>query len=85
MIKCLLGDIMNRIREIREDKDLTQTEVAKKIGITQRNYSYIETGRTMLTEDILVKLADLYNTSTDYILYRTDKREAYPSSLIDKK
>ena len=76
---------MNRISEIREDKDLTQTEVAKKIGITQRNYSYIETGRTMLTEDILVKLADLYNTSTDYILYRTDKREAYPSSLIDKK
>ena len=76
---------MNRIREIREDKDLTQTEVVKKIGITQRNYSYIETGRTMLTEDILVKLADLYNTSTDYILYRTDKREAYPSSLIDKK
>lgn len=76
---------MNRIREIREDIGLTQTDVAKKIGITQRNYSYIETGRTMLTEDILIKLADLYQTSTDYILYRTDKREAYPISLINKK
>ncbi len=82
MVKCLLGDIMNRIREIREDKDLTQTEVAKKIGITQRNYSYIETGRTMLTEDILVKLAELYNTSTDYILYRTDERKPYKKSIV---
>ncbi len=73
---------MNRIREIREDKGLTQTQVAKKIGITQRNYSYYETGKTMLTEDILIKLADLYNTSIDYLLYRTDKRENYPKSAI---
>ena len=73
---------MNRIREIREDIGYTQTEIAKKIGITQRNYSYYETGRTMLTEDILVKLADLYNTSIDYLLYRTDKRDAYPKSLL---
>ncbi len=73
---------MNRMREIREDLGLNQTEVAKKIGITQRNYSYIETGRTMLTEDILVKLADLYNTSTDYILYRTDERKPYKKSIM---
>ena len=70
------------MREIREDLGLNQTEVAKKIGITQRNYSYIETGRTMLTEDILVKLADLYNTSTDYILYRTDERKPYKKSIM---
>ena len=76
---------MNRIREIREDIGYTQTEIAKKIGITQRNYSYYETGRTMLTEDILVKLADLYNTSIDYLLYRTDKRDAYPKSLLQNK
>ena len=73
---------MNRMREIREDLGLNQTEVAKKIGITQRNYSYIETGRTMLTEDIIVKLADLYNTSTDYILYRTDERKPYKKSIM---
>ena len=76
---------MNRMREIREDLGLNQTEVAKKLGITQRNYSYIETGRTALTEDILVKLEDLYNTSTDYILYRTDERKKYPLSFINTK
>ncbi len=73
---------MNRIREIREDKGLTQTEIAKKIGITQRNYSYFETGKTMLTEDILIKLADVYETSIDYLLYRTDKRSPYPKSIV---
>ena len=76
---------MNRIKEIREDKGLTQTQIAKKIGITQRNYSYYETGMTMLTEDILIKLADFYNTSIDYLLYRTDKRNAYPKSIIQEK
>ena len=39
----------------------------------------------MLTEDILTKLADLYNTSIDYLLYRTDKRDAYPKSLLQNK
>ena len=76
---------MNRIKEIREDKGLTQIEVAKKIGITQRNYSYYETGTTMLTEDILIKLANLYNTSIDYLLYQTDKREPYPKSIVKDK
>ena len=74
---------MNRIKEMREDIGLTQTELAKKIGLTQRNYSYIETGRTMLTEDVLNRLADFYHTSTDYILYRTDKREIYPKSIVN--
>ena len=73
---------MNRIKEIREDKGYTQTEIAKKLGITQRNYSYFETGQTMLTEEILNKIANFYNTSIDYLLYRTDVREAYPKSII---
>ena len=47
---------MNRIKELREDRDLLQKDVAKELGITQRNYSYIETGKTMLTEDILINL-----------------------------
>ena len=76
---------MNRIKEIREDKGFTQTEVAKKLGITQRNYSYFETGQTMLTEEILNKIANFYNTSIDYLLYRTDERKAYPKSIIDEK
>ena len=83
MIKYNLGESkMNRIREIREDKGYTQTEIAKKLGITQRNYSYFETGQTMLTEEILNKIANFYNTSIDYLLYRTDIREPYPKSII---
>lgn len=61
-----------RIKELREDNDLTQQQVADKIGITQRKYSYIETGTQQLTDEILVKLSKLYNVSTDYILKLTD-------------
>ena len=44
----------NRIRDLREDSDLTQQQVADAIGITQRKYSYIETGQQQLTDDILI-------------------------------
>ena len=62
-----------RIKELREDNDLTQQQIADKIGITQRKYSYIETGTQQLTDEILVKLAKVYNVTTDYILRLTDK------------
>lgn len=61
----------NRIRDLREDHDLTQQQVADAIGITQRKYSYVETGQQQLTADILIKLADFYDVSTDYILRQT--------------
>ena len=64
----------NRVKDLREDHDLTQTELAKAIGITQRKYSYIETGIQPLTGEILVKLAKYYKVSTDYILMLTDKK-----------
>lgn len=67
----------NRIRDLREDNDLTQQQVADKIGITQRKYSYIETGVQPLTDEILVKLAHLYDTSVDYILKQTNCRQRY--------
>lgn len=67
----------NRIKDLREDNDLTQQMVADKIGITQRKYSYIETGVQPLTDEILVKLAYLYNTSIDYILMQTDNKSRY--------
>ena len=63
----------SRIRDLREDNDLTQQQVAEAIGITQRKYSYLETETQPLTDELLVKLADFYNTSIDYILCRTDK------------
>lgn len=75
---------MNRLKDLREKNDLLQKDLAKKLGLTQRNYSYIETGKTMLTEDILRKIADYYNTSIDYLLCRTDKKEPYKKSILDK-
>ncbi len=65
----------SRIRDLREDADLTQAELAARIGITQRKYSYIETETQPLTDEMLVKLADFYNVSVDYILLRTEKPE----------
>ena len=61
----------NRIRDLREDHDLTQQQVADAIGITQRKYSYVETGQQQLTADILIKLADFYDVCIDYILRQT--------------
>ena len=65
----------SRIRDLREDADLTQAELAAHIGITQRKYSYIETETQPLTDEMLVKLADFYNVSVDYILLRNEKPE----------
>ena len=62
----------NRIRDLREDSDLTQQQVADAIGITQRKYSYIETGQQQLTDDILIKLANSYKVSIAYLLRPTE-------------
>ena len=58
----------NRIRDLREDHDLSQQRLAEQIGITQRKYSYLETGTQPLTDEILIKLADFYHVSIDYLL-----------------
>ena len=63
----------NRVKDLREDHDLKQKEIAAHIGITQRKYSYLETGTQPLTDEILVKLADYYKVSVDYILCLTDE------------
>jgi len=62
-----------RIKELREDLDLLQKDVAKVLGITQRKYSYLETEAQPLTDEILIKLSKFYNVTTDYILYLTKK------------
>lgn len=73
---------INRLKELREDNDLLQKDIAKALGISQRNYSYLERGETLLTDDILRKLAKYYETSIDYILYETDERFPYPVSIL---
>lgn len=62
----------NRIKDLREDNDLTQRQLASAIGITQRKYSYIETGTQPLTDELLVKLSAFYDVSIDYILMQTN-------------
>lgn len=61
-----------RIRELREDHDFTQREIAKMLNMPQPQYYRYEQGFRDIPTDILIKLADIYNTSTDYILERTD-------------
>ena len=64
-----------RIRNFREDKDLTQTEIAKLLGMSQTGYSKYETGENDIPTPILIALAKIHNTSIDYLLGLTDKRE----------
>ena len=63
-----------RIRDLREDKDLTQKQVAAMLGMSQTGYSKYETGENDIPTHILIKLADFYKTSTDYILGRVDEK-----------
>lgn len=64
-----------RLRDLREDSDLTQSEIAKYLHIKQNTYSQYESGQRQLPINVLIKLARYYNTSTDYILELTDCRD----------
>ena len=61
-----------RIRDLREDKDMTQTQVAKMLGMSQTGYSKYETGENDIPTAILIRLARFYGTSIDYLLGETD-------------
>ena len=69
----------NRIRELREDKDLLQKDLAAYLHCTQVTYSRYELGTRDIPTDVLIALAKFHNTSTDYLLGLTDCREPYPS------
>lgn len=64
--------VYRRIRELREDHDLTQTQVADMLGMKQPQYFRYEQGYRDIPTDMLIKLADYYNTSVDYMLGRTN-------------
>lgn len=66
---------MNRLRDLREDADLNQTQVAKFLGMSQTGYSKYETGENDIPTQVLIKLAGFYKTSTDYILGISDRRD----------
>ena len=68
-----------RIRNLREDKDMTQAQVAMYLNCSQRIYSNYECGDVDIPTGILIKLADLHNTSVDYLLNRTRRKTPYPN------
>ena len=68
-----------RIRDLREDKDMNQTQVARILGMSQTGYSKYETGENDIPTAILIKLANFYNTSIDYLLGETDNPIRYES------
>jgi transcriptional regulator with XRE-family HTH domain len=79
---CLLGledmaehKMYRRIRDLREDADMTQTQMAQILSCSQRVYSNYELGQRDIPTDILIRLARFHNTTTDYLLGLTDVRE----------
>ena len=64
-----------RIRDLREDADLTQAKIAQKLSCSRQAYSNYELGLRDIPTDVLIRLADFHQTTTDYLLGRTDKRE----------
>lgn len=66
-----------RIKNLREDNDLTQSEISKLLNISQVAYSYYELNKRNIPLELLSKLADYYNTSIDYLVYRTDEIKPY--------
>lgn len=69
---------MYKIKELRVDRDFKQVEIANLLNITQRNYSYIETGKSDVPTQILIDLSRIYGVSVDYILGLTDIMKPYP-------
>lgn len=68
--------MFSRIRDLREDKDMTQTQMAEILNCSQRIYSHYERGEVDIPTAILIRLADFHNTSIDYLLGRTDNSNA---------
>lgn len=67
-----------RIRDLREDADLRQVDVAAYLNCTQVSYSYYELGKRDIPTPVLIQLAAFYETSIDYLLGLTDERKPYP-------
>lgn len=73
---------MNRLRELREDNDLSQSSICEYLNMSQPGYSKYELEDRDIPTEVLKRLAKFYNTSIDYLLYMTDERDAYPKSIM---
>ena len=74
-----------RIKNLREDNDLTQKQLSQFLNISQVAYSYYELSKRNIPLELLCKLADFYNTSVDYLLYRTEEIKPYPNKKSSSK
>ena len=72
-----MADYRERLRNIREDRDLTQSELGKVLNKSQQGYNHIEAGRAELKIDDLVKLCKFYDLSADYLIGLTNKKRSY--------
>ena len=73
-----MAERYERIRNLREDSDLTQAELGKQINVPQRTYAYYESGERMIPPQVLIALAHFYHVSVDYLLGLTDQKAPYP-------
>ena len=72
-----MANYRERLRNVREDRDLTQAELGRLINKSQQGYNHIEAGRAELKIDDLVKICKFYNLSADYMTGLTDKKKSY--------
>lgn len=72
-----MADYRERLRNLREDSDLTQAELGRLLNKSQQGYNHIEAGRAELKIDDLVKICKFYNLSADYIIGLTNKKKSY--------
>lgn len=75
---------VNRIRDLREDRDLRQIDVSEAIGIDQRTLSNYETGKTNPDSFAIIKLADFFGVSADYLIGRTNENKITADDIIKK-
>jgi transcriptional regulator with XRE-family HTH domain len=74
-----------RIRDLREDRDLTQKQIGQLLNMSQTGYNQYEIGKNDVPTKILIELAKFYNTSIDYILELTDEQKPYPRTKKTKE
>lgn len=77
MMFMVMNMVYSRIRELREDHDLRQVDVAKMLNMSQTGYSKYETGENDIPTSVLIALADFYHVTTDYLLGRTNNPNPY--------
>ena len=75
---------LKRLKDLREDNELKQDDVARILNITRQQYSLYELGKRTLPIDLLMKLAEFYDTSTDYIIGRTNNKNINKEKIINR-